>query len=382
MLELVVYILATIFMIETVGYSLIVAAFSGWEKTYKLSKFPKVSIVIPAYNEEKFIEKKIKNILSLDYPRDNLEIIVVNDHSDDDTAEIVDRLSRKIRNLRLISHKTRKGQAAAFNTGVRNAGNHFILLSDADSLLDRNSLKHAVGSFDRDIGIVCGRVREVLNQSFVGKLNSLSWFYRGLYQSAESKIDSTLPVFTPFALVRKDVWQDLNEKEIANDLDLALKIRNKGYRVIVNPNCTLKLFNPSEFSKIRKQRTRQMFGGMRILMKNKHFLFNPKYGAFGFVVFPRFFYQNVIKQFLAILLGLGIVILAFSNVAFAISTALVLFLSIYFSNFILGLTLVMKFGERIEYLFLSTLRIFYTIIMAFVNVFGVLNKSSVKWEKA
>ena len=199
MLELIVYILTAIFLTELIGYNLLVFLLSGWRQTRQINEYPLVSVVIPAYNEEKFIERKVKNIFELDYPRNKLEVIVINDESTDNTENIVKKLQRRYRNLKLVSHGIRKGQAAAFNTGVRNSKGKFILLSDADSILDRNVLINALQSFDHDIGAVCGRVKEVMNQGLIGRINSLSWLFRGLYQSAEGRIDSTIPVFTPVA---------------------------------------------------------------------------------------------------------------------------------------------------------------------------------------
>ena len=88
------------------------------EKTKITTKFPSVSILIPAYNEGKTITKTIKSVLNLDYPKDKLEIIVINDSSTDNTADMV----KKFKEVKLIYNKHRgAGKASALNMGLKYA---------------------------------------------------------------------------------------------------------------------------------------------------------------------------------------------------------------------------------------------------------------------
>ena len=102
------------------------------KKVNKLTEHPKVTIAIPAYNEEKNIAKSISSALELEYPRDKLEIIVVNDGSTDDTSETVKKFLKDNDNLILLE-QTNKGKGAALNHALEKSHGDFFVCLDADS---------------------------------------------------------------------------------------------------------------------------------------------------------------------------------------------------------------------------------------------------------
>jgi len=117
------YLISFAIIWQFVGYPSLMAivALRAKPKNKDYSYQPFVSIVVPTYNEEKVIEKRIKNLFELDYPKDKYEIIVVDSGSADSTAQIVEKLIEKHYssglNLRLIKEEERKGKASAINFG-------------------------------------------------------------------------------------------------------------------------------------------------------------------------------------------------------------------------------------------------------------------------
>lgn len=97
-----------------------------------------VSIIVPAYQSERFIARAIRSALDQDYPRHLYEIIVVNDGSTDHTADILENFKEDVR---IITHDRNKGLAAARNTGIRKAHGRYVLNLDSDDYLDSNMLR-------------------------------------------------------------------------------------------------------------------------------------------------------------------------------------------------------------------------------------------------
>ena len=132
----------------------------GVFKNKKISKFyfePFVTIVIPAYNEEKSIESTIRNKLELNFPSEKIEIIVVSDGSTDRTEEIVKRFEAN--GVRLVQQGPRAGKTSALNLAVPMARGEIVVFSDANSIYERDALKAILENFaDADVGYVTGKM--------------------------------------------------------------------------------------------------------------------------------------------------------------------------------------------------------------------------------
>ena len=128
-------------------------------KKIKMKKLPIVSVIVPAYNEEKTISRTISSLLGLNYPRGKLEVIVVDDGSTDNTVSIV----KKFRNVKLIFNKHRGvGKASAVNAGLKIAKGEFLGVLDADSEAGRNSLINALEYFSSNkVGCVITPIKVV-----------------------------------------------------------------------------------------------------------------------------------------------------------------------------------------------------------------------------
>ena len=114
-----------------IGYAVLIFLLSKIiaKKASKQNIFPKVSVVIAAYNEEKVIAQRLKNLLGLDYPKEKLEILIVSDGSTDSTAEICCKFN--VENIRLIEQKERSGKALCLNEAVPLSNGDIVVFSDA-----------------------------------------------------------------------------------------------------------------------------------------------------------------------------------------------------------------------------------------------------------
>jgi len=253
----------------------------------------KISIVIPTYNEEKTILKKLENTLDLNYPKKDMELIVV-DCSDDRTPHIVEERLGGRGEIRLIldHEEERRGLPYSLNKGYSMATGDIVVKTDCDAMLDRDALKSAVSSFEEDrIGCVTGRAVPMGSRSEES--------YRGLnmkIQLLESRIDSTIIAHGPFTAFRRLLVQKIDEDSLADDSELSLKIRRQGYRSILNPEVIF--YEKTSEEGREEQKTRRASGLVRLMWRNKTLFLNPKYGLYGLLVFPFNFTAIVILPLL------------------------------------------------------------------------------------
>jgi cellulose synthase/poly-beta-1,6-N-acetylglucosamine synthase-like glycosyltransferase len=323
-------ILLFLFILIAFPYSIYLALILFYKKPHALSitdpePKPKVSIVIPTYNEEAIIGKKLDNVLELDYPSELLEVVIV-DSSTDKTPEIIKGYQEKFQNLRLIQ-EPRKGLASALNTGYALTRNEIVIKTDCDSLLEKDVLLKVASDFvNTAIGGVTGR-QIVINKSKVEE------GYRSLQfrvQIAESCLDSTIIFHGPFSAYRKNLIVPIDPNSLADDSELAIKIRKQGYRTIIDPGIKFYEASQSRFFKRRRQKDRRGQGLNRLLLQHRDVLFNPKYGKYGTIIIPMNLYMMLISPILLLLFfSLGIVFLFSQSPGIALTAIALLIIFIY-----------------------------------------------------
>jgi len=196
------------------------------------SRYPKVSVLISAYNEEESIENKLINTLELDYPSDLLEVIAISDGSTDRTDSIIQKFAH--RGVMLKHYEGRIGKTECLNRTIPTVSDEIIIFSDANALYAKGAIKSLAGCFaSNDIGFVTGHTR------YQGSSDSGSHASAGVYTRIESwtkKLESVVGTCVSadgaiFA-IRKDLYKPLQDYDI-NDFVIPLKIIAQGYRGIL-----------------------------------------------------------------------------------------------------------------------------------------------------
>ncbi|MEM1914625.1 MAG: glycosyltransferase [Candidatus Nezhaarchaeales archaeon] len=198
---------------------------------------PKVTIMLPTYNEAGLIVNRLNNIYSQDYPRDFMEVIVVDSASNDGTPELVEEWAKQHGDLslKLIREDARRGKAYALNHALKHASGEVIVIADADAFWPSNALTKAVKWLsDPSVGAI-----SCLKKPSGSGAASIEAGYREYYnilRIAESKAYST-PIFHgELAAFKSDVLKDVGGFPIdmgADDSYVATKIALKGYRAII-----------------------------------------------------------------------------------------------------------------------------------------------------
>lgn len=233
----------SIFMIFYIyfGYPLLIFLI-GVIKNNRVNKDfyePYVTILIAAYNEENSIEVTIKNKLSLNYPKNKLEIIVISDGSTDRTDDIVKQYASQ--GVKLIRQDPRAGKTSALNLAITEAKGEIIVFSDANSIYASDALGELLKNFnDSTVGYVTGKmIYTNPDGSVMGDGCTAYMKYENFLRQCETRIGSVVGVDGGIDACRKSLYQPMNPDQLP-DFILPLRISEQGYRVVYEPDAILK----------------------------------------------------------------------------------------------------------------------------------------------
>ncbi len=198
---------------------------------------PSVTILIPAYNEEKIIHKKIDNALALNYPREKLDILVCSDASSDRTAEIVSNIDNPC--VRFIEYTQRRGKTGVINASIPQARGDIVVLTDANTMFALDAVMTMAGGYtSADIGAVCGHVRLIPPRNAQKVDKEIAYRESEAYMKyVEGLFGAAIGAFGGFYSIRKSLFTPLAPNAFSNDdFLIPMHILSKGYRVIFLPN--------------------------------------------------------------------------------------------------------------------------------------------------
>jgi cellulose synthase/poly-beta-1,6-N-acetylglucosamine synthase-like glycosyltransferase len=273
-------------------------------KMYSLNNdfTPQISLLIIAHNEEKVIGRKIENSFALNYPKDKIEIIVVDDESNDRTRNIVREYEKF--GVKLIEQNPRKGKASAINLGLKNANGEVIVITDANSMFHRDAIKNLVRHFSIPVvGGVGGRYEPKNPEgTHVGFGNLMYWKFERFIREKESSIDSIVGMNGNIMAIRKGIIERIDENLLTEDFDITVSLREKGFRVLYEPEAFSWKPAPKSLRDEIIQKKRRVIGTIQTLLRHKSVLFNPKYGWYGILILPSHKLFQMIVPFFFILL--------------------------------------------------------------------------------
>lgn len=195
---------------------------------------PSLTLLIPAHNEADVIRAKLENALSLAYPPDKLQIIVVDDGSTDGTPEIVREFEG--RGVTLLRQPERSGKMAAVNRGFEAATGELVVLSDASPIYEPDSLRLLARNFaDPSVGVVVGALRVWDAQNAVAKPAGMYWRYESALRRWESLTGSTVAVHGNMFAIRRSLYRPLRKHTINDEFSIAMEAMRQGYRVVYEP---------------------------------------------------------------------------------------------------------------------------------------------------
>ncbi len=283
-----------------------------------IKSFPRVTVAIPVWNEEKTILSTIECILNLDYPPDRVEIIVVDDKSSDNTADVVKRFISKHKNISLVMHEKNKGKAGAVNTALEKAKGEFFWVYDADSYSSKNLLKNLVSRFyekgNEDVGAVVA-ITLIKNQgNVIEKMQRLEYVMTAFMRKLTGTID-TLHITNALSLFRTNILKKVggfDEGNLTEDFEIAMRLRSRGYRVIMCERGNFHTRIPGTIKKMWMQRVRWFRGFIYNNITYRNMIMNRNFGLLGLFQIP-------LEVFILITLFISIILLGFNFIKEAIN---------------------------------------------------------------
>ncbi|WFB67356.1 polysaccharide deacetylase family protein [Chryseobacterium sp. WX] len=304
--------LFTIFIVLGLIRLLLMAywAFKERSKEKKLGEFPvlksypKVSIIVPAYNEEVNIVSSLQNLLKQTYP--NFNIIMVDDGSKDSTYEKALEAFPDHPKLKIFS-KGNGGKATALNFGISQTNAEYVVCIDADTKLQQDAVKYLIARFlnsstEEKIAAVAGNVKVGNRVNWLTRWQAIEYttsqnFDRLAYAhiNAITVIPGAIGAFKRSVIIEAGGY---SSDTLAEDCDITVKILKAGYTV-ANENRAIAVTEAPETTKqFLKQRFRWTYGIMQMFWKQRQTFLNPKYKGLGLWAMPNILlFQYIIPFF-------------------------------------------------------------------------------------
>jgi len=284
-----------------------------------------VSVMIPARNEALVIEQTIRRITAMEYPRDLLEVIIIDDGSDDGTGAIVERMAREDDRIRLVSlpaGQTGHGKAYALNVGLRECSHDIIAIYDADNQPQPDSLKTLVPHLlksERTAAVV-GKFRTVNRHAtwLTRFINIETLAFQWILQAGRYNLSRVALLPGTNYVIRRSVLEGCggwDEKAVTEDSELSVRIYQQGFRIKFVPLSITWEQEPEKLGTWIRQRIRWVRGNNYVIRKfapeivrlKSHFLVLDF--IYMFALYYLFLGAVALSHLFFILSGLGIVAL-------------------------------------------------------------------------
>ncbi|MFT3980380.1 MAG: glycosyltransferase family 2 protein [Ferruginibacter sp.] len=243
---------------------------------------PEITLVVAAFNEEDFIEKKIQNSLGLDYPPGKLKWLFVADGSSDATADII----QKYPQVELHYKPEREGKSMAINRIIPFITTDFIVFSDANTLLNKDSIKAIVQHYkDPKVGAVAGeKVVQGENEDMAvaGNGEGLYWKYESLLKKLDAEYYSVVGAAGELFSIRTRLFEPVQQNVLLDDFIISMKICRKGYTVMYEPGAFATETPSFSLKEEQKRKIRISAGGFQSVFMLKDLLNIFKYGRLSF----------------------------------------------------------------------------------------------------
>ena len=260
-------------------------------KTADLPKrYPRVAMIVPCFNEAATLAQTVTSLLAMEYPKEKLQIVIVDDGSKDQTRAIGEALAAEHSQVSFF-HKENGGKYTALNFGIAHSDAEILGCLDADSFVASDALVEAVKQFEHDPATMAitpsmkvYRPRKVLEL-----MQAVEYTFGIFYKKMFDNLSAINVLPGPFSLYRREVFERIGMFKHAHnteDMEIAFRMHANGLKIANAHNAFVYTTVPHTVRALIKQRTRWSQGFLQNARDYKYMVGNPRFGNFGTLVLP------------------------------------------------------------------------------------------------
>lgn len=254
-----------------------------------LNNYPGVTIAVPSFNEENTVEKTVNSLLGLNYPKDKLQIFLIDDGSTDGTWNVINKFTN-YPNIKIF-RKENGGKYTALNLGLENLKTDFFGCLDADSFVDSESLIRIMSYFENDSSImaVAPSVTVHNSKNFIQNAQKAEYNMGVYFKKMLGFLGAINVTPGPLTIFRKKVFDDLGfyrHGHNTEDMEIAYRMQKNRYKIEHCNDAYVYTNTPATIKKLYKQRVRWIFGFINNTIDYRKVLFRKKYGNFSLFTLP------------------------------------------------------------------------------------------------
>lgn len=378
------WIALTIVLYTYVGYGVIIYILSKVLPHRKkvlaqpASFEPDVTLIIAAYNEEQYIERKIKNTLSLHYPSNKLKIWFVTDGSSDRTPDII----KQYDSIKLFHQSERHGKIHAVNRVMKFVETPFVIFCDANTDLNEDAIRNIVRHYqDDEVGGVAGEKRIFKNaeDNASGAGEGMYWKYESFLKRKDAEVYSVVGAAGELFSIRTNLFEEPPKDMIIEDFYMSLRIASKGFRFMYEPHAYAIETASASVAEEWKRKVRICAGAFQAMIMLRYLLNPFQYGILTF----QYVSHRVLRWTLA---PLSLLLIFVSNFYLAVNAHYLYSLILLGQLLFYGIAFLGYYYQDRKISIKGFFVPYYFVVMNLSVYFGFVRflrgKQSVVWEKA
>ncbi|MDB5119514.1 MAG: glycosyltransferase [Sphingobacteriales bacterium] len=339
---------------------------------------PTCTLIVAAYNEEEFIEEKIANTLSLNYPNHLLKFIFITDGSSDQTPNLVNKYPQ----IKLMHKPDRLGKIVAVHRAMQEVDTEVVVFTDANTFLNKDALINICKHYlDPKTGAVAGEKRVKIEEKDGATAGEgFYWKYESKLKAWDSELYSVVGAAGELFSIKTSLYQPVPKNSVLDDFMISMLIAQRGYKIVYEPEAYATERSSENVSEELKRKIRIAAGGIQSIVWLKNLLNPFKQPVLSFQYISHRVLRWTITPFLMVLTLLLNVLIVSTDGGLLFQLVLICQLGFYLSA-LLGLILENK-KIRVKILFIP----YYFCVMNYAVIAGInryINGAqSVIWEKA
>ena len=294
------WLLIFIVFYSYIGYGIVLGILVKLKKLFNHSVAPpqyiepEVTFLVAAYNEEQWIEDKIRNSLALDYPKDKIQFFFVTDGSNDSTPDRIinfkniegrnpDTFGTEGYHIELFHQPERRGKIAAVERVMPFVKTPIVVFTDANTDINPDAIKKIVRHYaDEKVGAVAGEKRVQMSGEASGAGEGIYWKYESVLKKWDAQLYSAVGAAGELFSIRTNLYQPVEKDTLIEDFVMTMRIAERGYKIVYESEAYAVEGHSANVKEELKRKIRISAGGLQAVWRLRSLLNPFKYGVLSF----------------------------------------------------------------------------------------------------